>query len=55
MVHQILHGGSRIAGHRLTGILDEPVVAFSRTGDSLWPGIGRWLRHARQNCLGKSF
>ena len=53
MIHQVLHCGVCIAGHRATGILDELVVSVSGAGDSLWPGIGRRFRHTGQHRLGK--
>ncbi len=54
MVHQILHGGARIARHRLTGGFDEPVVTLFRAGDGLRSGFGRRFRHAGQNRFGES-
>src|SRR5579863_8908435 len=53
MVHQVLHSGACIAGHRATGILDELVVSVSRAGDGLWPGIGWRFRHTGQHRLGE--
>ena len=53
MIHQVLHRGACIAGHRATGILDELVVSVSGAGDSLWPGIGRRFRHTGQHRLGE--
>jgi hypothetical protein len=53
MIHQVLHRGACIAGHRATGILDELVVSVSRAGYGLWPGIGRRLRHTGQHRLGE--
>jgi hypothetical protein len=53
MVHQILHRGACISGHRATGILHELVVSVSRSGDGLWPGIGRRFRHTGQHRLGE--
>ena len=54
MVHQILHGGTRIARHRLTSSLDQPPVTLFRAGDSLWSGFGLRFRHAGQSRLGES-
>jgi hypothetical protein len=53
MVHQILHGGTRIARHRLTGGIDEPPVTLFRAGDSLWSGFVLRFRHAGQSRLGE--
>jgi len=49
MVRQILHGGARIAGHRLTGSLDETGVTILSAGDGLRSYL-RWrFRYAGQN------
>ena len=53
MIHQALHRGACIAGHRATGILHELVVSVSRAGDGLWLGIGRRFRHTGQHRLGE--
>src|SRR5579863_3643939 len=54
MLHQILHGGTGVARHRLTGGLDELVITVSRAGDGLGSRFGRRFRHAGQNRFGES-
>jgi hypothetical protein len=49
MVYEILHGGTRIARHGLTGGSDEPGVAILRTSDGLRSYFGRRFRYAGQN------
>jgi hypothetical protein len=54
MPHQILPGGECVAGHGLTGGLDQQVVPVLGASDSLGPRIVGWLRHARKNGFDKS-
>jgi hypothetical protein len=54
MCQQILQAGEGIAGHGLTGGLDQPVVPVLGSGDSLGLGVDRWLRQAGKHGFDKS-
>jgi hypothetical protein len=54
MSHQILQGRESVAGHGLTGGLDQPVVPVFGSGGGLGLGVARWLRQARKHCFDKS-
>jgi hypothetical protein len=53
MSHQILQGGDCVAGHGLTGGLDQTVVPVLSSGDGLGLRVARWLWQTRKNRFDK--
>jgi hypothetical protein len=54
MSHQILEGGECVAGHGLTGCLDQPLVPVLGSSDCLGLRVARWLWQTRKNRFDKS-